>query len=341
MIEEADKYRNVVLMISKNVDELYGEKLPKLTSIKGDLTRITLVDGESLKNIRNYQKIVRVLIERRVERDSLFIYIGGGTVGDLAGFIASTYKRGVDLIAVPTTLLAQVDSSIGGKNGINFSGVKNIIGTFYNPKIILADLSFIRNSDVSYMKDGVAEIIKYGIIADHTILGLLRSHDDLQSLRSHENLNRIISKSIRIKGEIVNKDFFDRKGIRSSLNFGHTVGHAIESASKNKISHGRAVATGMLVESFIGEKMGICNSEIRDEIQNMMSRFSINRVSLRGMGLENLTKYIYNDKKIDHGVLKMVIPEEMGKFRTVEIEPEKFSSYVRSFIESYDFQPNY
>lgn len=323
-------------MVSKAVEELYENKLPKLESIRGEVTKITLNDGEELKNIRNYQKIIRILIERKVERDSLFIYVGGGTVGDLAGYVSSTYKRGADLIAVPTTLLAQVDSSIGGKTGINFSGVKNVIGTFYNPKLILADTDFIRKSDPSLLKDGIAEIIKYGVINDHTILTLLGGHEDLSSLSESEKLVRIISKSIKIKAEIVNRDFYDRQGIRSVLNFGHTIGHSIEAATKNAISHGHAIATGMLVESFIAEKMGLASTEIRQEIKEQMERFSIRQVPLKEIGIDSLMKYMYNDKKVENRTVRLVVPEEPGKTSEIKIELKSFPDYIKEFINSYD-----
>lgn len=336
ILEEVDKYPDVVLMISKAVEEIYGDKLPKLNSIRGEVTKITLNDGEDLKNIRNYQKIIRILIERKVERDSLFIYIGGGTVGDLAGFVTSTYKRGADLIAVPTTLLAQVDSSIGGKTGINFSSVKNVIGTFYNPKIILSDTNFLRNSSPALLKDGVSEIIKYGVISDHTLLTLLGGHEDLKSLAESEKLIRIISKSIKIKADIVDKDYFDRLGVRAVLNFGHTIGHAIEAATKNAISHGQAIATGMLVESFIAERMGIASPEVRKEIKQQMDRFSISQISLKEVGLDGIMKYMYNDKKVESGAVRLVVPEDLGKTTEIKIELRSFPEHIKTFINSYD-----
>jgi 3-dehydroquinate synthase len=339
MVSEADRYSHVVLMVSKTVDDLYADKIPKLTSLRGELTRIVLADGENLKNIRNYQKIIGVLIERGVERDSLVIYIGGGTVGDLAGYVASTYKRGTNFLAVPSTLLAQIDSSIGGKNGINFSGIKNVIGTFYNPSTVIVDTDFLKGGDTLKLRDGICEKIKYGIIKDETILRILAKYDDINSLSSGDDLIKLISKSIKIKGEIANRDFFDRTGERSILNFGHTIGHSIESATKNRISHGPAIATGMLVETYIGERMGITKAEIREEVRNQMNRFSIQQVSLRDIGIDSMLEYLKNDKKMSQGSITMSIPEDFGTHRNVKMTPENLRSHLRSFMETFDTLP--
>jgi len=339
IVSEADRYSHVVLMVSKTVDDLYADKIPKLTSLRGELTRIVLADGENLKNIRNYQKIIGVLIERGVERDSLIMYIGGGTVGDLAGYVASTYKRGTNFLAVPSTLLAQIDSSIGGKNGINVSGIKNVIGTFYNPGTVIVDTDFLKGGDTLKIRDGICEMIKYGIIKDETILRILGKYDDLISLSSGDDLIKLISKSIKIKGEIANRDFFDRTGERSILNFGHTIGHSIESATKNRISHGLAIATGMLVETYIGERMGITKAEVREEIRNQMNRFSIQQVSLRDIGIDNMMEYLKNDKKMNQGSITMSIPNDFGTHSNVKMTPENLRSHLRSFMETFDTLP--
>ncbi len=333
---EVDKYSEIVFMVSKNVEQKYQDIIPKFNSVRGDVTKISLVDGESLKNIRNYQKIMRVLVERQVSRNSLLIYAGGGTVGDLAGFIASTYKRGIDMVAIPTTLLAQVDSSIGGKNGINFSSVKNVIGTFFNPRMILADTRFLKALDLSIIRDGISEIIKYGAACDHTIMSMLDSQVDIHQLIRGDSLTRIISKCIRTKGDIVARDYFDEKGERHVLNFGHTIAHAIESASKNEITHGNAVATGMLAEAYIGEKMGITSKEVRLKIQEVIGKFSISLASINSLGLQNMMKYISNDKKASDGHVSMVIPQEIGRAQKIRTSVKDITTYMKSFTDSYN-----
>lgn len=336
LMAEVDKYSELVLMISKNVEQGYQDLIPKLNSVRGDVTKISLVDGESLKNIRNYQKIMRVLVERQVSRKSLLISVGGGTVGDLSGFIASTYKRGIDMISVPTTLLSQVDSSIGGKTGINFSGVKNVIGTFYNPRMILSDTRFLKKLDHSVVKDGVSEIIKYGAVCDHTIMSMLDTQVDLHELIGGASLTRIISKCVRTKGDIVARDYYDETGERNVLNFGHTIGHAIESASKNEITHGNAVATGMLAESYIGEKLGITSRGVRQKIQEILGKFSITLAPINSLGLQNMFKFISNDKKAFDGHISMVIPEDIGRPQKIRASVKDLQSYMKSFTESYN-----
>ena len=334
MVDEVDRYGHVVLMISKTVDELFPETIPKLGSIRGELTRITLNDGESLKSIRNYQKIMRVLVERGVPRDSLLAYVGGGTVGDLAGFVASTYKRGIDLLAVPTTLLSQVDSCLGGKNGINFSGVKNVIGTFYNPRSIIIDTDFIRNSPPDTIRDGLGEIMKYSLIGEHTVFNLLQNGTDTESLQKGDSLSRIITLCLKIKADKVSRDFRDRNGERRDLNFGHTIAHAIESESKNAIHHGIAVATGMLVELYVGETMGVTDNSLRVALTSMMTKYSIPRIQLRSLGLDNIVSFIRNDKKSTEGKIAMRIPSNMDTMTDIAIDPEAIRSHIRSYMDS-------
>lgn len=336
LTSEADRYSEVVLMISKNVEQAYHDIIPKFDSLRGAVTKISLNDGESLKNIRNYQKIMRVLVERQVSRNAILVYMGGGTVGDLSGYIASTYKRGIDLLAVPTTLLSQVDSSIGGKNGINFSGVKNVIGTFYNPKMILADTRFLNSADYPVVRDGLSEIIKYGAVCDHTIMSMLDTHTDIHDLMGGDALPRIISKCIRTKGDIVAKDYYDETGERSILNYGHTIAHAIESASRNEITHGNAVATGMLAEAYIGEKLGVTGKGVRQKIQEVIGKFSINLAPINSLSLQNMVKFMSNDKKASDGHVSMVIPSDIGKPEKVRASISDINSYLKSFTDSYN-----
>jgi 3-dehydroquinate synthase len=334
MVDEVDKYSHVVMMVSKTVEELFAEAIPKLKSIRGELTKITLNDGEALKSIRNYQKIMRVLIERGIPKDSLLVYIGGGTVGDIAGFVASTYKRGIDLMAIPTTLLSQADSCLGGKNGINFSGVKNAIGTFYNPKEIIVDLDFVRTSPPDTIRDGLGEIIKHSIIGDRTMLNLLENANDLESLQKSEQLQKLISLSLKLKADRVSRDFRETHGERRDLNFGHTIAHAIESVSKNEIHHGIAVATGMLVELYMGETMGITDRSIRSSLTVLMNKYSIPRIQLRSLGLDSLVSFIRNDKKASDGKIAMRIPADFGVMTDISIDQEAIRSHIRSYMDS-------
>ncbi|BAB60481.1 3-dehydroquinate synthase [Thermoplasma volcanium GSS1] len=330
--EEAGKYDSIVIMISKTVEEMYANHIPDVGSFGNSVVKISLNDGESLKSLRNYQKIVKVLLERKVDRRSLLVYIGGGTVGDLAGFVASTYKRGVMMIAVPTTLLAQVDSSIGGKNGLDFSDVKNVIGTFYNPYMVIDDTVFLKNNSF-IIREGMSEVIKYAIISGGDMYDTLNrcSIDNFDACATN-----IIKLSVKIKSEIVNRDFYDRTGIRSVLNLGHTIAHGIEGATKGSISHGKAVATGMLVEAHIGEKYGNTNHEVIEAIRDLMKRYGIEELNLKEIGPGNILRYISNDKKIMEGYINMPVPSEIGKVITMKATERMISDGINTFIKEND-----
>ena len=300
--------------------EKFPGVVPNFESFGAGVIEFIVEDGEKLKNVKNYQKIMSILLKNEVERDSLLGYIGGGSVGDISGFVASTYKRGMNLLAIPTTLLSQVDSSIGGKNAINYGGVKNAIGTFYNPSTVIMDLNFISRAEVSMLRDGISEMIKYGIIHNQAIISVLNGVEDISSFSDITFLRRIIAQSVKAKAEVIGNDYYDSMGSRIKLNFGHTVGHAIESASRNSISHGKAIATGMLVESIISRKIGLCSKDIYENILALMNKFGINPVDTAAYGKEELLKYIRNDKKISGSSLHMPLPIEIGKMDNASVD---------------------
>ncbi len=332
LAEEAGKYDSVIEVISKNVEELYSDHVPELQDAGPSLMKVTTNDGETLKNMRNYQKIIKLMVERKIDRNSLLVYIGGGTVGDFSGFIASTYKRGLKMVAVPTTLLAQIDSSIGGKNGLNVSDVKNVIGTFYNPYLILDDMHFLK-SNRQLVRDGISEAIKYGIIYGGDIYDMLKSNNENTI---EERLAELVKASIRIKTEIVNRDYYDTNGIRSVLNYGHTIAHGIEAASGNEISHGISVATGMLVEAHIGNKYGSTDPEVAESIVSMMERYGIPRVDIKSIGITNILRYIMNDKKMHDGAIDMNIPSSIGKTTVIKANERTLSDGMNTFIKEYE-----
>ncbi|EQB67710.1 MAG: 3-dehydroquinate synthase [Thermoplasmataceae archaeon] len=326
--------QKAIFIVSKNVDEKFQGYLPDFGKIGEGSIKFTVSDGENLKNIKSYQKIMSVMLENQIEKNSLIGYVGGGTVGDMTGFVAATYKRGMKLMAIPTTLLSQVDSSIGGKNGINYGGVKNVIGTFYEPSVVLADTHFLTASEDSYLKDGLGEIIKYAIIEKTDIFSVISQFSDLHDIKNNSQLTRLISKSIRIKHDIVSRDFYDQNGIRAKLNFGHTVGHALESISKSAVSHGRAIVTGMLVESLISKKMGIAEDDFHSIITELMNKFSIKPVNTAQYSIENMLNIIRNDKKARDGKIYISIPVKLGEMSLnavpIEIIREALDEFSRN-----------
>ncbi len=318
-------YGRNVSFVSKSLSG-YRNKLKKIKSIK-----IYMHDGESIKDLRYLRFIVKKLIDLNIERSDTVSYIGGGTVGDLTGFASSVYKRGINLVAVPTTLLAQVDSSIGGKNAINFSGIKNVIGTFYNPKYIFNDTDFLLNSDKSLLNDGMAEIIKMAIINDENFYNYLRNNN-IDTIFNQNDLENIIYKSNKIKLNIVSRDFFDKNKIRYLLNFGHTVGHAIESFTSNDVSHGTAIANGMLAENYIAYKMGL-SENFYDEIITILENYRIPLLNFKNFDPDIIIKYILNDKKMESGKINLIVLDRIGKSHTEAVEVSEIKRYFSEFLE--------
>ena len=307
-----------IFIVSDVIMKLYPDKIGKLPEEK----TILVGDGEQSKLIDNYEKVCRMLIERNVERGSYITYIGGGTVGDLVGFIASTYKRGMRLRAVPTTLLSQIDSSIGGKNGINFSGVKNAIGTFKNPERIIADTGFLmKNGQV--LKDGMAEMIKHGFALDYAIIETLKENN-IETIRNGNTLRDLILRNAEAKASVCNEDPFELGGKRYVLNFGHTVAHGVEAASRNWISHGSAVIYGMIFEMKIAELYGVAKYDGRKDMEEIMMKYGIEMPDVNETMLSESLQYIMNDKKIRGGAIGLPMAAEPGKVTVINMKLDVF-----------------
>ncbi|MEM3369044.1 MAG: 3-dehydroquinate synthase family protein, partial [Thermoproteota archaeon] len=200
-------------------------------------------------------------------RTDFVVAIGGGTIIDLSGFIASIYMRGVNLVNVPTTLLGMVDAALGGKNGVNFGGIKNIIGTFYQPLLVVSDVSFLETLPREELCRGLAEVIKYGITLDRGLFNYLERHRDKILSGDSSKLEEIVYKSSLNKLSIVKKDEKETKGVRIVLNFGHTIGHAIEAASNFKVHHGEAVSVGMIYEAEIAKELGYAKEDVVEALK--------------------------------------------------------------------------
>ncbi len=322
--EELNNYNNNISFIIKNLNKNYKDKLDKIKTNK-----IYMNDGEKIKSNLYFNIVIKKLLSLDIERGDVISYFGGGTLGDLIGYVSSVYKRGINLIAVPTTLLSQVDSSIGGKNAINFMNVKNVIGSFYNPEIIFDDVDFLLNSDINLLKEGMSEVIKMALINDKQFFEYL-DNNNLNSIYNVESLKYIIYKSVNIKLDIVSRDFYDLRKIRYLLNFGHSIGHAIESYTDNKISHGTAVANGMIIESYIAYKSGY-SKKLYDIIKNTINKYKIDIINFNTIETEKLIYYMKNDKKMENNILNMVILDDIGKSSIMKID----LSSVRRYINLY------
>ena len=252
---------------------------------------IEIKSGEKYKSIKTDTNIIEELIKNNAEKNSLLINLGGGVVSDIGSFVASVFNRGINLVNAPTTLLSQVDASIGGKTSINFYNIKNKIGTFYFPRLVIIIPEFLNTLSKNQLISGYGEIFKYSLIHKNEIWKQLKKNDFKFDL----NCESLIKKSIEVKNKIIRKDIYDLN-IRNTLNFGHTIGHAIESSQKNhsKYNHGICVVIGMICESYISKELNYLPEKIFNQIKEILiSRFPLNKVN----NLEEIIKFIYNDKK--------------------------------------------
>lgn len=323
---------NFIFVTDRNVYNLYKDELDNLLNNRKNIIYI-IPSGEVSKNTEELFNIYNILIQKNIDRKGKIFSLGGGVVGDLAGFAAATYKRGIEYIQIPTTLLSQVDSSIGGKTGINFGAYKNIIGSFYFPLITLVDTSFIHTLPEREITCGLGEIIKYGLIEDYDFFKYIDKNIKKIYNRDMRILPEIIEKSIRIKLSIVEKDKLD-SGIRQSLNFGHTIGHSVESFYEyKKYNHGEAIIIGMMCESNIAYQKRLIDREYYDEIINTLSPL-VEKIELKENEISGLLDFMKNDKKNKNGKISFALPIEKGKvdlFYDVDNE-----IIIKSLLNSYD-----
>lgn len=302
---------NIFLITDENVSKYYLDKLfHYLSDFKVNV--YILKPGEDSKKLNIVRNIYNELIDSNCDRDTIIISFGGGVVGDISGFVASTYLRGVEYIQIPTTLLAQVDSSVGGKVGVDFKGYKNMIGSFYFPLATFIDIDLLKSLNERDIRSGVGEVLKYGIIYDYNFFKFVSSNIDNVYNFDEKILKTVVEKSVSIKNEIVSKDERDR-GIRKILNFGHTIGHGIESFYDFKrYNHGEAVLLGMIYESFIAMKIRLIDEEYFNEIFNVLSNL-VKPVLFKEEEIDRILKNIAYDKKNAKDKIVFVLPAGRGK----------------------------
>jgi 3-dehydroquinate synthase len=313
-------YSSVVLITDTTVKKLYGQDVLarlKATGKKGLL--FVLPVGERAKSLSTAERGYRFLLENNVDRKGLICALGGGVVGDVGGYIAATYLRGIDYIQLPTTLLAQVDSSLGGKVGVNFSGKKNMVGSFYQPKAVTCDVALLKTLPPAERRNGMAEVIKYGLAMDE---GLFRILDQKKGKFTAAELKDIVMRCCRLKAGIVEADETERTGQRAILNFGHTVGHALEAATSFKgQSHGEAVAVGMVAAARISQQLGMLDQSSVQSIENLLLKFGL-PTSCQGVNPDDLITAIRFDKKTTLGQTGWVLLEEIGNGVTNQVVAE-------------------
>lgn len=305
--------RHAIVVTNPTVGAKYGDRASKSLSRAGfEVSRFAIADGERAKSLQTAQSLFTYLIERRIERTDVIVALGGGVVGDLAGFVAATYLRGIRLIQVPTTLLAQIDSSIGGKTGVNHPLGKNLIGAFHQPSLVVIDPEVLETLPPRQMQSGLYEAIKYGIISDRPLFArIVRNIRQLKSLEMEE-LEFLIARCCAIKSGVVRND--EREGgLRKILNFGHTVGHAIEAVTGyRRFLHGEAVALGMQAASRIAERLDLLPTGDREMIETAIAGVG-NLPKANTLALDGIISAMNHDKKVEAGRVAFVLPVEIGK----------------------------
>jgi len=326
------QYYKISVITDENIYKIYKNILNKKY-----LNTIKIKPGEKSKSIENKIMIEEKLLKLKFNRKSVIVALGGGVVGDLVGFVASTFLRGIDLIQIPTSLVAMVDSSIGGKTGINNDLGKNLIGTFYNPKKIIVNSSFLKTLPESELRQGLAEIIKYGVIYDLRLFKLLEKININFTENSQQIINKIIKNCIAIKVKVVEEDFKETDK-RSILNFGHTVGHGLEKLYSYKKSHGDCIGLGMAIEASIANKYFDLNHESLNKIYKILDRFALRSIRYSSTQIKSIIKYMELDKKNKTNKITFSLPNKIGsimlnnKKHTIEVSKEKINAVLKEFL---------
>ena len=305
--------RKVSVVTNTTVASLYLEKFSAALRAAGvEIVPVVLPDGEQHKNWLTLNSIFDALLSNRCERKSAIIALGGGVVGDLAGFAAASYQRGVPFIQVPTTLLAQVDSSVGGKTAINHPLGKNMIGAFYQPRMVMADTAMLDSLPARELSAGVAEVIKYGLIMDLPFLGWLEANMDRLNERDPAALAYAVTRSCENKAAVVAADERE-SGERALLNLGHTFGHAIETGLGFGIwLHGEAVAAGTILAARLSERMGLLTVDDVERVARLFARAGL-PVEAPSLGQDRYLELMGHDKKVENGRLRLILLQSLGK----------------------------
>lgn len=312
IIAKNHKAGHYVMITDNSVGSIYAKQM--MDSLKDVGLNINLIEfpaGESSKNINTVLDIVGKLLELGADRSTMLIALGGGVVGDMVGFIASIYMRGIPYIQIPTTLIGQVDSSIGGKTAIDLPYGKNLLGTFYQPRAVFADLIFLETLPEKEFNNGMAEIIKYGIIDDEKMFSLLEDNMDAVKSRDSAVLLKLVENCCRIKKSIVEIDEKEQ-GLRRLLNFGHTLGHALEAASKYTISHGEGVALGMIAAARISEKKKYLDTAQFKRIEEIILKAGLPGKIPCDFSADGIISRLAMDKKKKDDVVYFVLLKKIG-----------------------------
>lgn len=309
--EVAPAHRYVVIT-DDNVTGLYGERVADLAGRTG--AAVALLDfpaGERSKTRESWARLGDRMLDLGVGRDAVVIALGGGVAGDLAGFVAATYMRGVPVVQLPTTLLAMIDASVGGKVGVDTPTGKNLIGAFHPPRAVVADTEALRTLPAAHLRAGLAEAIKHGAIADAGYLAWIDASLPAILGGNAETLGELVLRSVRVKADVVSRDELE-SGPRKALNFGHTLGHAVEALSDYEMLHGEAVALGMVLEAELGERLGVTERGTAEALREILRRASLPTALPAGYAPAEVVAWTRTDKKARGGVVEYALLDRAG-----------------------------
>lgn len=304
--------KKVVVVTNDVVDPLYFSKVSH--ALAGyEVSKIVIPDGEQYKNLQSFEMVISKLLEMSAGRDTTLIALGGGVVGDLTGFVAASFQRGMPFIQIPTTLLSQVDSSVGGKTAVNHPLGKNMIGAFYQPKAVLIDTNSLSTLPKREFAAGMAEVIKYGVIYDPNFFTWLEQNQHDIKQQDHAAMQYMIARCCEIKAEIVAIDERE-SGLRAILNLGHTFGHAIEAEKGyGNWLHGEAVSAGIVLASAVATKMNWLEASEFSRVESLLQTFDLPTAAPSDMAYDDFMRHMRHDKKVQAGQLFFVIPQGIGK----------------------------
>jgi len=322
LISKVKKPCRAVIVTDSNVDGLYSERLKMSLVREGfEVSKFTFTAGEESKSAETFIEILETLAAWKITRSDLLVALGGGVVGDITGFAASCYLRGIDFIQVPTTLLASVDSSVGGKTAIDLKAGKNLAGAFYQPKIVICDTDTFRTLPDKEIACGYAEVIKYGILFDAEFLKRLE--------KRNVDIDETVEKCVSFKRDVVERDEFDR-GERKLLNLGHTAAHGIEKVSNFKVTHGEAVAVGTVIAAKIAENTKLGEKGLSEKIKKLLEMYNL--PASYDITAEELYDAALSDKKRESGKITLVLPEKMGVCKLCDIEVSQLLQLFRDAL---------
>ena len=330
LVKKLDIGNHALVITNSNIRKIYGSKI-SATFSQNDIktTYLEVPDSEKAKSLKSLGATVKKAVGLDLKQRLFIVTLGGVVVGDLGGFMAAIYKRGVSYVQIPTSLLAQVDSAIGGKVAVDLPQGKNLLGAFYQPKMVFCDTSFLQTLGLRELKTGLAEVIKYGIIADKQLFEFLEHNYHKIFKLDPQALNYIILRSAGIKARVVSRDETEQKGLRTVLNYGHTIGHAIETACgyKTSYTHGEAVSIGMVCAAEIARRLNLCSLKTLGRIESIISIVGL-PIHIKDVSMAKIMQAYQHDKKFIRGKNRFVLPLGIGRVEVHEAIPEALVKQV-------------